>query len=302
MTPTPIGGRKDSSRRWSCLSSLTTLPLLLCLLVSGHIIEAFSATSSSSSSAASAKPVLVVGATGKVGRRVVQQLLSNNTPVRALVRSKEKAFSIFGTTDELQYPSLQVVQCDLGTSTKDSLRQHVEGCQSIISVSGALRFSKWSDFLPWRLLRSKDATWSKDVSSHPYYLNYAAQANLIDLAEECGVERFVRLTGLSCGLSPFSFVSMLFNSVLSLTTRWHLRTEDYLRASKVPYVILRPGGLAENERVRFCEPSCWCWCWRWRSHQSLVPLDCGRIRNPCLDKNRHILTVVHSTPSPLTFH
>lgn len=193
-------------------------------------------------------PVLVVGATGKVGRRVVQKLLASNRPVRALVRNKQKAQSVLGTSDELPYPPLEIVECDLGTATLDDLSPHVEGCSAIVSVSGALRFSRWTDFVPWRLLSPK-ANWSKDVTTHPYYLNSVAQTKLIDLASTHRIPRFVRLTGLSCGLSPFSPVSILFNTLLSLTTKWHLQTEDYLRASNVPYVILRPGGLADSERV-----------------------------------------------------
>ena len=41
------------------------------------------------------KPILVVGATGQVGRKVVQQLLEQNKTVRALVRNRSKAEALF---------------------------------------------------------------------------------------------------------------------------------------------------------------------------------------------------------------
>jgi len=44
----------------------------------------------------SSSPVLVVGATGGVGRRVVQKLLAADRPVRALIRNRIKAQELFG--------------------------------------------------------------------------------------------------------------------------------------------------------------------------------------------------------------
>ena len=64
--------------------------------------------------------VVVAGATGRVGRRVVQNLLnpqsanSTQTPVRvrALVRDLQKAGTLLPTSN----PALEVVQCDLLSS------------------------------------------------------------------------------------------------------------------------------------------------------------------------------------------
>lgn len=203
---------------------------------------------------ASSKPVLVVGATGKVGQKVVQQLLGQNIAVRALVRNETKAAQLFSEhlsckNDENKKSTLlELVVSDLGKADRASLDAAVQGCQSVVSVSGALRFSKLSDFLPWRIFQFDASQWCDDTS-HPYFVNYQAQKILIDLAAEHQCSRFVRLTGLSSGYSPFNLVSMIFASVGSMTTRYQFALEQYLRNSKVPYVIIRPGGLAEEERV-----------------------------------------------------
>lgn len=203
----------------------------------------------------SAKPTLVVGATGKVGRKIVEQLLEQNKPVRALVRNENKARELFGETT-----GVEIVVADLGkyqdyTSVLDKA---VEGCESIISVSGTLRFSKFMDFLPWRLDNADVSRWAD--SSHPYYSNYKAQCLLVDLAQKYNVQRFVRLTGLTTGYSPFNLVTLIFSSLLSLTTRYHFLCENYLRfQSQVPYVIVRPGGLADEDRVSWKVTN---WC-RW---------------------------------------
>lgn len=201
--------------------------------------------SASNSDSGSAKPILVVGATGKVGRKVVRQLLDRKLPVRALVRNQTKAQELF--VDDSQ--DIEFVVCDMGTADSSTLEPAVEGCGAIISVSGAMRFSKLSDFLPWRLFEADVSKWCGDDRSHPYFSNYLAQKVLIDMAVKHKCSRFVRLTGLSSGFSPFNPVSMIFASVLSLTSRYHFLCEQYLRNSNVPYLILRPGGLAEEDRV-----------------------------------------------------
>ncbi len=204
-------------------------------------------SSTSDTSSSITKPTLVVGATGMVGRRVVQQLLDQNRPVRALVRNVTRAQELFGTSTG--FPPLEIVLADLAYydnfTVAKRLEQAVQGCDSIISVSGALRFSKLTDFLPWRL-------WNADVSSwadrgHPYFANYKAQALLVDLAQKHGVSRFVRLTGR---YSHLSVVSYLFAIVGSRNNQYHYLCEQHLRQSKVPFVLLKPGGLATEARVR----------------------------------------------------
>ena len=202
----------------------------------------------STSSESENKPYLVTGATGRVGRLVVQKLLGEGRPVRALVRSRKKALSIFGTRDELVYPSLKIIKADLGhyDEYQDVLDKAVEGCEAVISVNGCSRFSELADFLPWRLFSGPDVTWAG--RDHPYYINYLGQKRLIELAEKHNVKRFVRLTGLALAYSEWNPFKVLFNILLSINSRYHTLCEAELAKSGVPYVILRPGGLATDAR------------------------------------------------------
>jgi len=52
------------------------------------------------------RPVLVVGATGQLGTRVVQQLSAAHKPVRAFVRTTSRQ-------DHLRLPGVQLVHGDL---------------------------------------------------------------------------------------------------------------------------------------------------------------------------------------------
>lgn len=194
------------------------------------------------------KPTLVVGATGQVGRLCVAQLLEQNKPVRALVRNIEKAKQVFGDADLLGNSNLQIIVADLSEYQEQTsvLEQAVQGCDCIISVSGALRFSKLMDFLPWRLMNPDVSAWAD--RSHPYYCNYQAHCLLIDLAKQYKVKCFVRLTGGTVGFSAFNPFVILMSSLLSMTTRYHFLTENYLRESNVPYMIVRPGGLMNGHR------------------------------------------------------
>jgi hypothetical protein len=103
---------------------------------SQSLLVASSSSANNDAAQVAVQPTLVVGATGRVGRLVVQQLLGQNRPVRALVRDAAKAQQIFGTTTSLEYPPLEIVVADLGEieEYEDVLDKAVQGCGSIVSV------------------------------------------------------------------------------------------------------------------------------------------------------------------------
>lgn len=186
-----------------------------------------------------------------VGRLVVRNLLDQDIPVRALVRDKEKAQEVFAEQFIKESPKLDLVVGDIARwdEYENELDQAVNGCAYIISVMGVTRFSKLTDFLPWRLLQWKNsevARWAD--RDHPYYGNYMGHRKLIELAERYRVQRFVRLTGLALAYPAYHPICILFNTLLSLSNRWNFLCEQALAQSSVPYVILRPGGLADDER------------------------------------------------------
>lgn len=230
--------------KWLPKLNSFTLIISLGLSIVVPLIHAFSTQTSTN-------PTLVVGATGKVGRLVVKQLLEQQKPVRALVRDEQKAKEIFQSSDK----NLEIVVCDLGKCEEDSnqqsiLRDAIQGVDAIISVSGTMRFSKITDFFPpWKIFQEDVSSWCDDTS-HPWFINYKAQCFMIDEAsKQEKIPKFVRLTGLSTGFSTFNLFTLIFSSLLSLSSRYHYLCEEYLRGQdKVPYVILRPGGLGEEER------------------------------------------------------
>lgn len=75
--------------------------------------------------------VLVLGATGRTGGRVLTQLLERQVPVRAIVRSADRLPpGVAGN------PLLEVVELDLHAMPVETLSAHLAGCDTVISCLG----------------------------------------------------------------------------------------------------------------------------------------------------------------------
>ena len=75
--------------------------------------------------------VLLVGATGRTGRRVLQQLLGRGARVRAIVRPGRAL-----PPDVAGHPGLAVIEASLLSLPDDELRRHLVGCDAVVSCLG----------------------------------------------------------------------------------------------------------------------------------------------------------------------
>ena len=75
--------------------------------------------------------VLLVGGTGRTGRRALQQLLDRGISVRAIVRSGGKL-----PPDVAGNPNLTVIEASLLSLPDDELQRHLRGCDAVISCLG----------------------------------------------------------------------------------------------------------------------------------------------------------------------
>src|SRR5690606_7822819 len=108
--------------------------------------------------------VLVTGASGNLGRRVVRTLQQQNIQVRALVRTPVKG-------EPLTAPNVAMSVGDLKIPA--DTRRAVEGVRAIISTAGVV------------LGRGRNT---------PMEVDYQGNRNLIDAALEAGVEHFVLIS------------------------------------------------------------------------------------------------------------
>lgn len=163
---------------------------------------------STQSSAATQKTALVAGAAGQTGRLLVADLRKEGYAVRALVRDLAKARETLGDQAEL-------VQGDVkDPATLGPAMRNVSVVLSAVGPQGA----KGPD--------------------RPEAVDYQGVKNLAEAAAAAGVQQFVLVSsrGVTQEDNP---LNKRFGDVL----KWKLKGEDALRASGVPYTIVRPGGL-----------------------------------------------------------
>jgi uncharacterized protein YbjT (DUF2867 family) len=146
-------------------------------------------------------PVLVVGATGYLGQRVVRALVARGKPVRALVRDGTDPGPLAG-------PGVEIVRGNM--LDPPSLDRALAGAASLVTTAIGYSARK-----PGDTLESVDGLGNR---------------NLIDAARRAKLGRFVLTSILTCELAR------------DVPHFWQKKlTEDYLEASGVPFVSLRPG-------------------------------------------------------------
>jgi uncharacterized protein YbjT (DUF2867 family) len=152
--------------------------------------------------------VLVAGASGQTGRLVVEQLVAEGYTVRALVREPGKANGSFPA-------GVQLVAGDVKDPA--SLGPAVAGMSFVISAVGA-KSGKGPD--------------------RPEMIDYEGVKNLVDAARAAKVRQFVLVSSRAVTQED-NPLNRMFGDVL----KWKLKGEDALRASGIPYTVVRPGGL-----------------------------------------------------------
>lgn len=154
---------------------------------------------------------LVAGATGETGRRIVQELVNRQIPVKALVRDQNKGKEILPSEAELVVGDVLEM---------DSLTKAMTGCTVLLCATGARP--------------------SLDPSG-PYQVDYEGTKNLVNVAKAQGIKQFVLVSSLC--VSRFFHPLNLFWLVLY----WKKQAETYLENSGLEYTIVRPGGLKNED-------------------------------------------------------
>lgn len=154
------------------------------------------------------RTVLVAGATGLTGQKVVQHLRQDGYRVYALVRDTSKAKEQLG-------PDVELRQGDVKDPA--SLTTAMSGVDAVISSIGAR---------------------GKDGPDRPEKVDYEGVRNLVDAAAAANVRQVVLVS--SRGVTQTDHpLNRMFGNVLF----WKLKGEKYLRDSGIAYTIIRPGGL-----------------------------------------------------------
>lgn len=158
-------------------------------------------------------PVLVFGATGGTGRRVVTQLLGQGRSVRAFVRDETSAREKLGS--DVEYVTGDVRE-------PATVRPALLGVKLVISAIGS-------------------SGSSRDPSNSPEAVDFGGVKTIADEAALAGVEHMVLVSSMGATVEDHP-LNQMFDNVL----RWKFKGEEALRNSGVPYTIIRPGGLTEE--------------------------------------------------------
>jgi len=153
----------------------------------------------------------VAGATGQTGQRIVEELVSRNIPVRALVRDEQKARNLLPSQVELIVGDIlqpETLVAALGDSTV------------VLCAAGAKP--------------SFDPT-------GPYQVDFQGTKNLVKAAQDRKIQHFVLVSSLC--------VSQLFHplNLFWLILVWKKQAEEFIRKSGITYTIVRPGGLKNDD-------------------------------------------------------
>ncbi len=146
--------------------------------------------------------ILVTGATGFIGPRIVQALRDRDRPVRALVRKPDS-----NVASTLAVWGAELVQGDMTDAA--SLQQAVEGCETVVHLV-AIRQGRESEF--------------KRVMEE-------GTRSLVSAAGEAGVRRFVLMSALGTKEESKDLVPYYH-------AKWE--QEQTLRGSGIEHVIFRP--------------------------------------------------------------
>ena len=153
--------------------------------------------------------VAVLGASGRTGVYVLEELKSRDVDIRALSRNIENAKQKVGGDFEW-------VPADV-TDPK-SLLLAFEGVDILISTIGSTG------------------------GDNSEMIDYEGSINFVEAAKETGVSRIIYMSSIGAGGAE-NFSTVILNLVANKTMKWKSLGEDYIRNSGIDFTIVRPGGL-----------------------------------------------------------
>lgn len=160
--------------------------------------------------------VVVAGATGRTGRLVLEQLARDKRfKVKALARDPAKARRELGAGYEW-------VAADV--TKPESLVAPLRGATYVVCAIGATE---------------------RSGPNGPEFVDYGGVVNLADAARAGGVRQVALISSIGVG-GEGGFTRWILNTIGGDVLKWKAKGEDYLRASGVPYSIVRPGGLSDD--------------------------------------------------------
>lgn len=160
--------------------------------------------------------VVVAGATGRTGRQIIEQLRRDpRFAVRPMARDVDAAAREIGR-------DYAWVEADV--TRPETLARALAGASFVLCAIGATE---------------------RSGPNSPEFVDFGGVKNLTDAARAAGVRQLVLESSMGVG-SGGGVLGMFLNLVSGDALKWKAKGEAHLRASGVPYTIVRPGGLVDE--------------------------------------------------------
>jgi putative NADH-flavin reductase len=172
--------------------------------------------------------ILILGATGRTGRLIVEEALKQGYDLNVLVRDKNKM--------PFSSKSIKVYQ---GTPTRRTdLAAAMQGCNLIISALG--------------IVRASDAPWSKLITAK----NFISESikNVIAEADQQNLKRLITVSAWGVGETkkeiPFWLRWLINYTNLGPVYEEHEKEEKLLVNSTLNWTAVRPVALNDSKKIK----------------------------------------------------
>lgn len=200
--------------------------------------------------AADLKTVVVAGATGQTGRRILERLAASKTGLNVIagVRNVDKASKSLAESStvirgamvqqigSVDTSAVDLKHLDVVQDSVDAMAATLKGADALVIAVG---------FIPGNPLK---------LSEEAHKVDNVGTCKLIDAAKAAGVSKVVMVSSILTNgrewgqeKSPGFIVTNAFGNVLDEK----IVAEKHLRASGMDYTIVRPGGLKAKPRKCF---------------------------------------------------
>jgi len=151
----------------------------------------------------------VLGASGRTGIYVIQELQSRDSNIRAFSRNIEKAKENISGDFEWVYADV---------TKPETLAVALQGVDILISTIGSTG------------------------GDNSELIDYQGSINFVDAAKESGVKHIIYMSSIGAGGAE-NFSTVILNLVTDKAMKWKSLGEEYIRNSSINFTIVRPGGL-----------------------------------------------------------
>lgn len=228
-------GQDDSTTGIDRRSLLTQTAYFVATATAGSLLNPNPAQ------AAESKKVVVAGATGQTGRRIIERLAGQpGLTVVGGVRNIDKASKTLSESStvvrgamvqkvgSVDTAGVELKRIDVVEDSVDAIAASLAGATGLVIATG---------FIPGNPLK---------MNSEAHKVDNIGTIRLIDAAKKAGVQKVVMVSSILTNgrnwgqeKSPGFVITNAFGQVLDEK----IIAENYLRASGLDYTIVRPGGL-----------------------------------------------------------